>query len=155
MSARRSEWPKTTSLLDLSRGLPLSGRRAAGVTRGETSCVNLLLHDRDTKFCAPFRTTLAAEGIKAVALPGAQPQFERMRKTMGARQKRMSVTDPVRRRFFTTRLSEFVDHFHTARNHQENVFLFPSDSATRRLHNRAVFCRERLGRLLKYYCSAA
>src|SRR5260370_5837891 len=54
-------------------------------------------------------------------------------------------------------LSEFVDHFHTERNHQgtSNVLLFPSDAATRRLHSRAVLCRERLGGLLKYYCGDA
>jgi len=55
----------------------LSGRRAAGVTRERPDVFIYVLHDRDTKFCAPFRTTLAAGGIKAIALPGAQPQFER------------------------------------------------------------------------------
>src|SRR5260370_35165574 len=49
-------------------------------------------------------------------------------------------------------LSEFVDHFHTERNHQgtSNGLLFPSDAATRPLHNRAVFRGERPGGLLNY-----
>jgi hypothetical protein len=53
-------------------------------------------------------------------------------------------------------LSEFIDHFHPERNHQgkSNVLLFPADVATRRLHNRAVLCQERLGGLLNY-CGAA
>jgi hypothetical protein len=49
-----------------------------------------VLHDRDTKCCEPFRTTLAAGGITAIALPSAQPQFEPMSEAMGVRQTRMS-----------------------------------------------------------------
>jgi len=54
-------------------------------------------------------------------------------------------------------LREFIDHFHTERNHQgkSNVLLFPAAVATHRPNNGAVLCRERLGGLLKYYCGAA
>jgi putative transposase len=34
-----------------------------------------VLHDRDTKFCASFRTTLAAGGIKAIVLPARSPNL--------------------------------------------------------------------------------
>ena len=52
-------------------------------------------------------------------------------------------------------LSEYVDHFHTEfhteRNHQGkgNVLLFPRN--TDRGREGPVYCRERLGGLLRYY----
>ena len=48
-------------------------------------------------------------------------------------------------------LSEYVEHFHTERNHQGkgNVLLFPGDTDIRRAG--PVQCRERLGGLLRYY----
>jgi putative transposase len=50
-----------------------------------------------------------------------------------------------------------VEHFHAERNHQGkgNVLLFPSNDVRHVLHRRSVFCRERLGGLLKYYRRAA
>ena len=54
-------------------------------------------------------------------------------------------------------LSEFVEHFHTERNHQGkgNILLFPSNDVSQSRHPRSVLCRERLGGLLRYYCDAA
>jgi putative transposase len=48
-------------------------------------------------------------------------------------------------------LSEYLDHYHTERNHQgkDNVLLFPC--APRRHRQGPVQCRERLGGLLRYY----
>jgi hypothetical protein len=34
-----------------------------------------LLHDRDKKFCAEFRDTLAAGGVECVALPARSPNL--------------------------------------------------------------------------------
>jgi putative transposase len=48
-------------------------------------------------------------------------------------------------------LSEYVEHYHTERNHQgrDNVLLFPGDTD---VHGKArVRCRKRLGGLLRYY----
>jgi hypothetical protein len=36
-----------------------------------------VLHDRDTKFCASFRSVLAAGGAKAIPLPARSPKSER------------------------------------------------------------------------------
>jgi putative transposase len=48
-------------------------------------------------------------------------------------------------------LSEYVEHYHAERNHQEkgNVLLFPGDTETRR--QLPVQCRERSGGLPRYY----
>jgi hypothetical protein len=50
-------------------------------------------------------------------------------------------------------LTEFVEHSHTERIHQGkgNVLLSPSDEVSQSPRRRSVFCRERLGGLLKYY----
>src|SRR5580700_995391 len=34
-----------------------------------------VLHDRDTKFCASFRSVLAAGGVKSLALPARSPNL--------------------------------------------------------------------------------
>ena len=54
-------------------------------------------------------------------------------------------------------IGEFVEHFHTERNHQGkgNLLLFPTKDKTDSRLRRSVYCRERLGGLLKYYCGAA
>jgi hypothetical protein len=54
-------------------------------------------------------------------------------------------------------LGEFVEHFHAERNHQgkDNLLLFPTKDKTGSRRWRSVYCRERLGGLLKYYCRAA
>jgi hypothetical protein len=52
-------------------------------------------------------------------------------------------------------LDEFIDHFHSERNHQGkgNLILFPAVMTTK--PRRGVGCRERLGGLLRYYSRAA
>jgi hypothetical protein len=37
--------------------------------------IRYLLHDRDTKFCASFRDTLAAGGVKCLRLPARSPNL--------------------------------------------------------------------------------
>jgi hypothetical protein len=48
-------------------------------------------------------------------------------------------------------LNEYLDHYHSERNHQgkDNVLLFPRDIVDR--PKRPVQCGERLGGLLRYY----
>jgi len=52
-------------------------------------------------------------------------------------------------------LSDYVEHYHTERNHQgrENVLLFPRDTDAHR--EAPARCRQRLGGLLRYYHQAA
>jgi putative transposase len=54
-------------------------------------------------------------------------------------------------------LQESVEHYHHERNHQGkgNLLLFPTSRADER-RTGPIYCRERLGGLLKYYkCEAA
>jgi len=54
-------------------------------------------------------------------------------------------------------ITEFVDHFHAERNHQGkgNVLLFPPEKVGLQKPRSRVWCRERLGGVLKYYSYAA
>jgi putative transposase len=54
-------------------------------------------------------------------------------------------------------LHEYVEHYHHERNHQGkgNFLLFPTSGAAEGRTD-PIYCRERLGGLLKYYmCEAA
>jgi len=117
-----------------------------------------VLHDRDTKFCASFRTIPAAGGIQAIVLPARSPNLNAYaeRWVLSAKQECLSKLILFGEGSLRRALREFIDHFHTERNHQgkSNVLLFPSEAAAHRRHNRPVLCRERLGGLLKYYCGA-
>ena len=50
-----------------------------------------------------------------------------------------------------TAVGQFLDHFHTERNHQglDNKIIEPGDEVGR--HHGEIKCRERLGGLLRYY----
>ena len=117
-----------------------------------------VLHDRDTKFCASFRTTLTSGGIKPIQLPARSPNLNAFaeRWVRSVKQECLSKLILFGEASLRRALSEFVEHFHAERNHQGkgNVLLFPCD-LERGWRRRSVFCRERLGGLLKYYCRAA
>ena len=91
------------------------------------------LHDRDTKFCASFRTTLAAGGIRPIQLPARSPNLNAFaeRWVRSVKQECLSKLILFGEASLRRALAEFVEHFHTERNHQGkgNVLLFPSNKA--------------------------
>ena len=117
------------------------------------------LHDRDTKFCASFRSTLAAGGIRPIRLPPRSPNLSAHaeRWVRSVKQESLSKLILFGEASLRRVLAEFVAHFHQERNHQGkgNILLFPSQEVSRRHYRRAVVCRKRLGGLLKYYWNAA
>ena len=50
-------------------------RNAIDEPSGHLRHVRYVLHDRDTKFCASFRATLATAGVKCIALPPRSPNL--------------------------------------------------------------------------------
>ena len=46
---------------------------------GHLNGCRYLLHDRDAKFCAEFRETLAAGGVKGLRLPPRSPNLTLLR----------------------------------------------------------------------------
>ena len=51
-------------------------RNATMEGSGSLNGCRYLLHDRDTKFCREFRETLAAGGVKCLALPARSPNLK-------------------------------------------------------------------------------
>ena len=117
------------------------------------------LHDRDTKFCASFRSTLAAGGIHPIQLPARSPNLNAFaeRWVRSVKQECLSKLILFGEASLRRVLSEYVEYFHTERNHQGkgNILLFPCRESSHRRCRRSVVCRERLGGLLKYYRNAA
>ncbi len=50
-------------------------RRAVDPIDGALLPIRFVLHDRDTKFCAPFRNTLRSAGVRPLALPARSPNL--------------------------------------------------------------------------------
>jgi putative transposase len=132
------------------------GRNAAD----EKGCLRdcrYLIHDRDAKFCAAFDDILRSEGVQCLRLPARSPNLNAFaeRWVRSVRAECLSKLILFGEGSLKRALNEFIDHFHSERNHQGkgNLILFPAVMTTK--SRRGVGCRERLGGLLRYYSRAA
>jgi putative transposase len=118
-----------------------------------------VLHDRDTKFCASFRSVLAAGGVKTMALPARSPNLNAFaeRWARSAKEECLSKLILFGEGPLSRTLAEFSAHYHGERNHQGkgNKLLFPEAADKTEERGHVVECRHRLGGLLKYYARAA
>jgi putative transposase len=133
---------------------------ARNVTFAGEGCLNLSkgrdrLHDRDAKFCASFRETLAAGGVKCLRLAARSPNLngysEHWVRTV--KQECLSKLILFGEGSLRRALRELEAHNHGERNPQGkgNVVLFPYAEAPTTKRGRSIRCHERLGGLLKYY----
>jgi hypothetical protein len=134
-------------------------RNATDHSWGSLEQRRYVLHDRDPKFCVSFLSILISGGIKPIQLPARSPNLNAFaeRWVRSAKQECLSKLILFGEGSLRRAVSDFIEHFHVERNHQGkgNVLLFPETAEKRTRGGRAVFCRERLGGLLKYYCRAA
>ena len=118
-----------------------------------------VLHDRDTKFCAEFRETLAAGGVKCLRLPPRSPNLNAFaeRWVRSVKEECLSRLILFGERSLRRALTQFQEHYHEERNHQGkgNVLLFPAPAPLEPGRRRGIRCRERLGGLLRYYSRSA
>ncbi len=119
-----------------------------------------LRHDRDKKFCAEFRDTLAADGVECVALPARSPNMNAFseRWVRSAKRECLSKRILFGESWLRHALRNFCEHYHAQRNHQgkDNQLLFPRPVLPKSSGRGIVRCEERLGGLLKnYYREAA
>jgi len=114
-----------------------------------------LLHDRDQKFCVEFRDTLAAGGVKCLALPARSPNLNCYSERWVRSVKSECISQLILFGEASLRraLEQFCEHYHGERNHQgkQNMLLFPRKSRAGCASGDIVRCRERLGGLLRYY----
>ena len=132
-------------------------RSATQESWGYLHCCRYVLHDRDTKFCASFRSALASGGVKTIPLPAKSPNLNAFaeRWVRSIKQECLSRVILFGERPLSRVLTEYSAHYHRERNHQgkNNRLLFPNADAQNRLGG--IECQHRLGGLLKYYRRAA
>jgi len=118
-----------------------------------------VLHDRDTKFCAEFRRTLEAGGVKCLQLPRRSPNLNAFaeRWVRSVKQECLSKLMLFGEASLRRGLTEFLAHYHSERNHQGkgNILLFPAKSKLQAGLESTVRRQQRLGGLLNYYARAA
>jgi transposase InsO family protein len=134
---------------------------ARNVTDASTGCLRdhrYVLHNRDTKFCASFRSILQDGGVHPLRLPARSPNLNAFaeRWVRSVKQECLSKLILLGECSLRRVLAEYVTHYHEERNHQgkNNLLLFraPAPQCPR---GTKIFCRQRLGGLLRYYTSAA
>jgi len=134
-------------------------RCATQETLGHLHPCRYVLHDRDTKFCASFRSTLADGGVKTIRLPAKSPNLNAFaeRWVRSVKQECLSKLILFGEGPLSRTLTEFLAHYHGERNHQgrDNKLLFPEVGHKPKKRVRPVASRHRLGGLLKYYERAA
>src|SRR5215472_10184436 len=103
-------------------------RNATGETWGFLNQPRYALHDRDTKFCSVFRATLVAGGVKPIQLPARSPNLNAYaeRWVRSAKDECLSKLILFGGRSLRRAMKEYVEHYHTERNHQGkgNVLVF-------------------------------
>jgi hypothetical protein len=86
------------------------------------------LHDRDTKFCASFRSALASGGVKTIPLPAKSPNLNAFaeRWIRSVKQECLSKLILFGEGPPARVLTEYSRHYHSERNHQgkRNRLLF-------------------------------
>ena len=116
------------------------GRSATQESWGYLHLCRDVLHDRDTKFCASFRSALASGGVKTIPLPAQSPNLNAFaeRWVRSVKQERLSKVI-------------LFGEARTQSSRKGNQLLFPEASKKRNMQGHSIECRHRLGGLLKYY----
>lgn len=114
-----------------------------------------LLHDRDSKYGPAFRDILQSTGVECLPLPARSPDLNAF-----AERWVLSVKDECLNRLilFGERslhkaVHEYIAHHQHERPHQglANAIPFPQPEDRGGSQDGPIFCRERLGGLLKFY----
>ena len=121
----------------------------AGILTGK----RYLIHDRDPLFTVEFLRTLEAAGVKSVKLPPRSPNLNPHAERF-VRSIKESCLD--RMIFFgeaslRTAVQNFVDHYHSERNHQGLANRIICPEAGHLGASGAIQRRQRLGGMLNYY----
>jgi transposase InsO family protein len=122
---------------------------AAGPLRG----FRHLIVDRDPLYTSQFKQLLATASVDLLRLPAKSPNLNAYaeRFVRSIRQECLRHIVPLGERHLRNTVDEFVEHYHSERNHQGlgNVIPFPTRAS--RIVTGGVWRHERLGGLLKFY----
>src|SRR5213080_3801039 len=113
-----------------------------------------LIHDRDGTYCPAFQQLIDTAGVKRVPLPPRSPNLNAYaeRWVRSIKEECLSRLILFGEASLRHALTQYVEHFHSERNHQGkgNVVLMPLPEH-RAVREGPLRCQERLGGLLKYY----
>ena len=119
-------------------------RSATQDTWGYLHACRYVLHDRDTKFCASFRSALATGGVKAIPLPARSPNLNAFaeRWVRSVKQECLSKVILFGEGPLSRVLTEYSRHYHSERNHQGkgNKLLLPRPAPLESLRAGTVRC---------------
>ena len=122
--------------------------------------VRFLIHDRDTKFCGPFDTTIRSEGVRVIETPLQAPKAyaiaERWVRTV--RTECLDHLLIVGRRHLEQVLRAYLRHYNAERPHRSLALSTPAGQPpTARGSPSAQVCRRDLlgGLIHEYYAAAA
>lgn len=116
-----------------------------------------LIHDRDPLFTRAFEATLEHSGVHGIRLPSRSPNLnayaERFVQTI--KSECLAQVIPIGEAHLRRAVREYVDHYHSERNHQGIGNRLISGTVDQGRARGPVQCRERLGGLLRYYSRVA
>jgi transposase InsO family protein len=133
------------------------------IARQLTDCVDgflrgkrYLIHDRDPLFTEEFRELLRGAGVECLKLPAHSPNLNAYaeRFVLSIKTECLGKIVPLGERHLRLVLSEYVEHYHTERNHQGLDGRLPAKEplvGEKGDDRDPVVCRQRLGGLLNYY----
>jgi transposase InsO family protein len=133
------------------------GRNLTDAVDGILNDKRNLIHDRDPLFTTEFLDMLTDVGLQSVKLPPRSPNLnahaERFVRTIKEScLERMILFGEESLR---TAIHNFVDHYHTERNHQGLANRLISPDPKHRGNQGVVLRHQRLGGMLNYYYRAA
>ena len=116
-----------------------------------------MIVDRDPLYTAHFRSILQAAGVQVLRLPAFSPNLNAYaeRFVRSVKHECLRHIIPLGERHLRSVLREFVDHYHTERDHQGLANVIPFPSRVPLTDVRRVERRQRLGALLNSYCRNA
>ena len=111
-----------------------------------------LIHDRDQLFTKPFTALLRSAGVETVRLPARSPNLNAYaeRFVRSIKSECLAQIVPLGARYLRNAVTEYMEHYHTERNHGLGNQLILNARAGPRVSGK-VKCRERLGGLLHFY----
>lgn len=115
-----------------------------------------VIHDRDPLSTDEFRRILRDAGVKSIKLPAQSPDLNAFaeRFVLSIKSECLDKLIPLGQRHLRMAVTEFVEHYHSERNHQglgNRLVTAAAVPGTPSNENAPIGCRDRLGGLLKFY----
>jgi putative transposase len=114
----------------------------------------IVLHDRDGKFCPAFRAILESEGIRTLMLPFQSPNLNAYaeRWVRSVKEECLSKMIILREPMLRKTLKNYLEHFLNERNHQGlGRIPFPAPEIARGSPTGKIVRRQHLGGLRNFY----